>query len=244
MNAGRLDIGGNLVSRPAIGGQHDFSSRRHAIPIDKNPHALGEHDAGTIIVGKGKRPFMRSSSEHDPFRAHLPQSFTGKPVGRLCEMISDSFRQRYMIVIAIAERGCARQRDHVFARFQRSDGLFEPRPGRDTVDLGNGVVQKSATQFWLFVGKNDALAVSGGGKRGCDASRASADDKDVAVSVAMDITVGIRFAWRNAKTGCSADSRLIDLVPERPRPHECLVVEARNQNRREQVVHRSEIVLQ
>src|SRR5260370_36924182 len=122
-------------------------------------------------------------------------------------MIGDSLRQRDMIVIVIADRGLTRQRDHVFARFQCSVGLFKPRPGHDTVDLGNGVVQKSATQFWLLVGKNDALAVGGGGKRGCDAGRASADDKDVAVSVAMDITVGIRFAWRNAKTGCGADSR-------------------------------------
>src|SRR5260370_19133335 len=104
-------------------------------------------------------------------------------------MIGDSLRQRDMIVIVIADRGLTRQRDYVFARFQCSDGLFKPRPGRDTVDLGNGVMQKSATQFWLLVGKNDALAVSGGGKRGCDASRPSSDDKDVAVTVAMDTPV-------------------------------------------------------
>ena len=55
------------------------------------------------------------------------------------------------------------------------------------------------------------------------------------------IIVRIVFARQRAKPRRAADDRLIDLLPERFRPHEGLVVKPRPQKRRRQIVQRQHI---
>src|SRR5262245_46759796 len=56
--------------------------------------------------------------------------------------------------------------------------------------------------------------------------------------------VGIGRLGRAAKTRGAADHRLVELLPERSGPHEGLVVEARGEDRREELVHRENIELE
>ena len=70
------------------------------------------------------------------------------------------------------------------------------------------------------------------------------DDEDVAVRVAVGVAVRIRHARRLAETGGSTDHRLVDLVPEALRPHEGLVVEARDEDRRQEVVDLADVEIE
>ena len=52
------------------------------------------------------------------------------------------------------------------------------------------------------------------------------------MSVGLLVLVRIRQLGRGAEAGGAADERLVDLLPEALRPHEGLVVEARDEDRR------------
>jgi hypothetical protein len=55
------------------------------------------------------------------------------------------------------------------------------------------------------------------------------------------VVVGIGLVGGASEAGGLADEGLIELLPQRARPHEGLVVEARAEEAREQAVHRADI---
>ncbi len=58
------------------------------------------------------------------------------------------------------------------------------------------------------------------------------------------IAVRIGLARRAAETGGATDHRLIDMAPGPARPHEGLVIEARAEQRRKEIVDRAEVELE
>ncbi len=107
--------------------------------------------------------------------------------------------------------------------------------------VGVGLAQQRAAELRLLVAEDDARAGLGRGERRGEARRAGADDEHVAMGVALRVAVGIGRGRRPAEARRGADARLVDLVPERARPHEGLVVEAGDEERREEVVDRADV---
>ena len=61
---------------------------------------------------------------------------------------------------------------------------------------------------------------------------------------ALVVAIGIGLARQAAEPGRCPDGRLVDPLPERPGPHERLVIEAGGQEGREQVIDRQQIMAQ
>src|SRR6185437_16925261 len=80
-----------------------------------------------------------------------------------------------------------------------------------------------------------------GGERGGKASRSTANDQHVAEGVRLLVPVRIGIDAGTAQPRGPPDGRLVDSLPESGRPHEGLVVEAGDENGRQQRVDRPDI---
>jgi hypothetical protein len=242
----RVQVGGDRVGGGARRRDHDPAARRDAVAVDEDAQALGQHDARPVVVGEDERALVRAGGEDDLAGAHLPEPLAGQIVRRAgpAEMVGDALHQGDVVVIVVAEGGGARQDDDGLEPVELGQRLGEPFLSRLTIDLGRYVVQERAARLGLLVGEHHPLAGARGGERRGEAGGAGADDQHVAMGMAMCVAVRVRVLRRDAEAGGGADDRLIDPVPEGARPHEGLVVEARDEDRREQVVHRPDIDVQ
>ena len=73
------------------------------------------------------------------------------------------------------------------------------------------------------------------------AGRPGTDHQHVAMRIVMQVAIGVGHSGRSSETSGSANRRLVDMSPERTRPHEGLVVETSRKYRGNHVVDRSEI---
>ena len=96
----------------------------------------------------------------------------------------------------------------------------------------------------ILVDEDDTRARPSGGQGCGEPSRSGPDDQHVAEREGLVVSVGIRRMGGPAEAGGAADHRLVELLPQSSRPHECLVVEARRENRRRQGVDREGVVFQ
>ena len=98
-----------------------------------------------------------------------------------------------------------------------------------------------AARFRLLVAEDDARAGLRG-RKGCRKARdAGTHDENVAMGEAVGIMVGVGLRRRDAEAGGRTDARLVDLLPSSLRPHEGLVVEARREERREEIVDAADV---
>ena len=104
-----------LIGRGAAGGEDDAAARRHRIAVDEGAHALGQHDAGAVVVGEHQRALMRSGRQHHLLRAHLPQPFARQIGWGVFEVVADALGQGDVVVIVIAEGRGTRQQGDVLA---------------------------------------------------------------------------------------------------------------------------------
>ena len=193
------EIRRSRVGGSARCGDHRTPSRRHAVAIDEHAQALGQHDAGTIVVGEDERALVRARRQHDLGGAHLPQTLARQVGVRLRQMVGHPLHQADVVVIVVAEGRRARQQGDVVARAESGKRVGEPRPGRFAVDAGGRLVQQSAAHLGLLVGKNDPLAAFRRRQRRSETGRAGADDQHIAVRVRVLIAVGIGRGGRLAR---------------------------------------------
>ena len=237
----RLEIRRRRVGGRARGDDHRALSRHDAIAVDEHAQALGQHDARPIVAGEHQRALVRAGRQHDLARAHLPQALARQVRVRVGQVVGDPLHQAHVVVVVIAEGGGARQQRDVAARREPGQRILEPGPCRLAVDGGGQLVQQRAAHLGLLVGKHDALAALRRRQRGRQARRTGADDEHVAVRVGVLIAVGVRRRRCAAETCCGANGRLVDPVPEGARPHERLVVEAGDEDRRQRIVDGADV---
>ena len=237
----RTRIERGLVGGGAARGEDELAARRHAVTVEEDPHALGEQDARPVVVGENEGALMGATGEHDLLRPHLPQALAGRLARGGGQVVGDTLGHRHVVVVVIAEGGGAGQQNDVLAGIELGQRLGEPVRRRASVDLRGRVVQERAAGLRALVGEDHPLAGARRGERRSKPRRAGADDQHIAMGVAVGVAVGIGHRRRLAETGGGADERLIDPVPELPGPHEGLVVEARHEDRRQEVVDGADV---
>jgi hypothetical protein len=234
------------VERGRVGGvatRHDDDARADAdaVAMQVRRCRRREHDARAVIAREDKRLLDRSGREHDLASPHLPESLA-RGTGRSCRpMIRETLAQPDEVVREVAEGRRACQQRHVRLRAKCSDAGGEPLLERLTVDGRSWLVQKRAAGFGLFVAEQDPGAGPRRRQRRREACWTRADDEHVAMSETLRVAIGIRRGRSAAQPGCAAYGGFIPAMPGRSRPHECLVVERRGQERREHVVDRQHV---
>ena len=117
---------------------------------------------------------------------------------------------------------------------------FDRRAAFDLAMLG----EQAPAEPEILLAQDHPRARPGRGERRRQARSAAADDQNIAERVGLLVVIGVGDARAAAEPGGAADGRLVELLPERGRPHEGLVVEAGAEDRREQLVHREQIEFQ
>src|SRR3546814_4657987 len=135
-------------------------------------------------------------------------------------LMGESLAQSDKMLVVGAYRGVAGEQRDIRHGLERGDRLLQPRPGRKSVYAWLQLGKKRAAEFGVLVAEYHLGAAPARLQRRREASRAGADDQHVAMGVAAGIGVGIGSRRRLAEARGAADERLVDLVPERPRPHE------------------------
>ena len=104
--------------------------------------------------------------------------------------------------------------------------------------------QGTAAPLRVLVRHDDALSRSRSFERRFQPGASAARDQHVAMRMAVLVAIGIGQLRRAAEAGGGADGGLVELLPERSRPHERLVVEAGGNDGREHIRHRAQIELE
>ena len=235
---------GRLVGVVIVGEDHAVGARRHAIALNKPARGGSEHHARAVVVGKRDRAFDGARGKDHLMGTHLPQAVArhaSREQGRI--MVRRALEQHDEVVVPVADDRGAVQHMHVLGGVKLGTRGRRPVGQRLSVDGAAGNVGEAA-QMRVLVGDDDLGAVRYCCFRRGEAGDTAADHENVAVDV--DLLVGIRVAAfrRLAEARRAADEGLVDVLPERLRPHEGLVVEAARQEARELVVDGADIPVQ
>ena len=103
------------------------------------------------------------------------------------------------------------------------------------------LAQQRAAELGLLVDQDHARAAAAGGERRHQPGGTAADHEHVAVRVHVLVAIRIGRGRRPAQAGGAADQPLVHAPPPALRPHEGLVVEARREQRAEDVVQRPQV---
>ena len=250
----RIDDGGNLQSggdcrldrAPAVGvvgEQRDAVCRRRGVALDIAAHRRGHHHAGRVVAGKDDRPLDGAGCDDAALGDDPPQPLPHLVLGRGGDVVVDALERAIGAAVIDAEqRGAAHDAD-IGQRRQLGQRAGNPLGCRHAVDRAAVAEQPAAERKVLFA-QDDARAGAAGRQRCRQPGRSAAGDQHVAIGPGLVVVVGIGFAGRASEAGGPADGRLVDRLPEFRRPHEGLVVEAGDEDRREQLVDRHEVVAQ
>ena len=158
-------------------------------------------------------------------------------------MITDALDRAVDAMVEHAEhRGPRKQTDigHGGEFGRRRLCPFGPGPAGQRRWIG----VEPAAQQEILVGEHHPRARAPGGQRRGKPRGTTADHEQVAMEEPLVVEVRVWLSRKAAEARRAPDRRLIELLPERPRPHEGLVVEAGRQKRGEPVVHRQRVEAQ
>ncbi len=134
------------------------------------------------------------------------------------------------------------QRD-IFHRFQFGKYLLHKLVHRFAIDTAAIHNSAAAPMRRLFYEQNPGTAFCRRARR-LQASNSTSDDQQIAEMVEMFVGIRIRLFRRLAQTRRLADERFIDVLPERARVDEHLIVKACGQKPREFAVDRTDIKIE
>ena len=248
----RIDDGLHLARRPRarsatvravsslVREHHGAPARRHRIAVEIGAHGAGQHDAGAVVVAEHQRPLDGAGGENAAPGEDAPQALARLVRGRLGDVVVDALQRRVGAAVVDADHRRARHDAHVGQR--RQLGRDVRRPVRAAAVADSPVLgEQPPAEAEVLLAQHDARAGPARRQRRHQARRPAADDQHVAVQEGLLVGVGVALAGGAPEPGGAADQRLVDLLPERRRPHEGLVVEAGRQQRRDQRVDRQQI---
>ena len=158
-------------------------------------------------------------------------------------MVRHTFDRRIDTVVVSPQHGRARQKPHMGHLRQLRHGLRRPvGPGLRADGVGFGVQPPAHAE--ILIRQDHPRPAAPGGQGGGQARRPRPDDQQVAMQKALVIGIRVILHRQRPQAGGAADQRLIDLFPERGRPHEGLVIEARRKEGRQAVIDRQRVEFQ
>ena len=235
---------GRLVGVVIVGEDDAFRTGGNAIALDHAARRTCQHDAGTVVVGKGNRPFDGTGGEDHLLRPDLPQPVAWSArcqQGRV--VIGNALEQHQEIMVPVADDGCAVQHMDIIGGGQGHGLRCCPFGLRLAVNTTAGDIRQSA-KTRVLIGDDD-LRTRGRRCFGCSEARnASTDHQHIAMHVDVLISIWIAAFRCPPQTRRAADEGFVDMLPERDRPHEGLVVEAAGQEARHRIVDGADIEFQ
>ena len=242
-DAGAGEVG-DRARRLVVGAEHHRAPpRRHRVAVEIGAHGAGQHDAGTVVVAEHQRALDGAGRNHASFGVDAPQALARLVLRRHRHVVVDALQRRIGAVVVDAEHRGARQDAHIRQRRQLGGDMGDP-VGRAALVEGAGVGDQPAAEAEVLLAQHDARTGPARRQRGHQPRRTAADHQHVAMQERLLVGVRVGGAGGAPEPGGAADQRLVDLFPERGRPHEGLVVEAGGQDRSEHGVDRQQIEAQ
>ncbi len=168
-------------------------------------HGAGQHDPGPVIPREHERLFDRTRGQYDFACAQLPQALARLAGSRFREMIAEALVEPDRVVRKVTERRGARQQPHTGIGRECGDRPLDPLPGGKSINPRLRVGQQRPARFRLFVAEDHPRAGIRG-RHGRGKSRGpGADDQDIAVRMALRVTIRIRQLGRAAESRRGAD---------------------------------------
>ena len=239
----RAHVGGRAPAVVARREDHGVAAARHGEAVEIGSYRRGQRHARPIVAAECDRPLERAGGQHRALGDDAPEPLARLMQRRRRKMIRDALQRAIDAAVVDAEYRRSPENPNVAERRQFPRRIRDPLDARPSVDLESLGVE-SAAELEIVVGENDASPCPTRGERGVQPRGTAADDQHVAMREGFLILVGIGLAARPSQPRGAADQRLVELFPERRRPHEGLVVEARDQDRRRQRIDRAEIEAQ
>ena len=145
------------------------------------------------------------------------------------------------VVVIPAEDGGARHQRDIGQAMQVRRRTPAPSRGPTSPPISSRSYEERAAQRRTLVGEDHARARARRRQRRHQPRGTGADHQQVAMRIGLLVLVGIGLLGRAAQPCRAADQRLVDLLPEALRPHEGLVVEAGDEDRRGQRIDRADV---
>ena len=154
-------------------------------------------------------------------------------------MVGHTFEHGDEVVVVVSERGASREEADLVHAAQLRQRRFQPVPcplGPDSPAAG----QQAAAELLLLVDQDDSRAGAARLQGGRDAGRARPDHEHVAVGVHLVVPVRVRLRRRDPQAAGLSELTLVE-GPERPGPHEGLVVETGRKEARDEAVDGAQV---
>ena len=229
-HAGVAEVDRRLAGVVIVGEDDCLRSRSDAEAVDVGAHRAGEHHPRPVVVAEDQRSLDRAGGEHRAARDDPPEPLPRLPdrrVGMIVDMLDGAIGRA--VIDAEHRRAPHDPAVAVPGEFGLApdDPLGRPHPV-DEVALG----EEPAAEVEVFVAEDHPRPGPACRERRREPRRPRADDQHVAEGVRLLVVVRVRLARGAPQPRGAPDHRLVELLPERRRPHEGLVVEAGAEERR------------
>ena len=242
--AGTLQLERHRVSLVGCGDDNGARTRAHAVAVEKCAGCARQQDPGPVVAREDQRALDRPGREHHFAGAHLPLPLARPVRRRDGEVVGEALVETHEVMGEIAERRRARKQRDARVGGERGDRARQPVGRRPPLDKGIGVRiagKQCPPELRLLIAQDDARAGGGRSGGGGKSRGTCADHEDVAMRVTRGVAIGVCRPRRYAEARGCADARLVERLPRAARPHEGLVVEARGDEGRHQIVDGTDI---
>ncbi len=223
-----------------IAEDHGTLARPGAVAVDESACGRGQHDAGNIVARKSDHPLVRTSGDDDPLGVDPPDPLARRMRRWHRARLAYAFDGGQTVVIVISEDRRARHDADVVHRGELRQASLDPVDAWLAVER-NALTQERPAEAEVLIADCHARTAAARGERRRQSGRAAADHQNIAMQMAALVTIGIGPAGRAAQAGRAADETLVNRLPPGGRPLEGLVIEAGDENRRQQIVDRHDV---
>ncbi len=224
-----------------VGDNHGAVAHGNAPVHEVIAHGPCQKNARQVVARKGQRPLDRTRGGDRLLGADAPQAVAR--AFQLGVVIGQPLVAEDIAVIIDARAHAAGAERHILHLFKRLDGGCHPLGRGSTGDLDT-IDNSTPAPLGGLLHHHHARAGLAGLKCRLQPRDAAADHHDIGVEVEMLICIRVAILRRFAEAGRLADEGLVDVLPERTREEEGLIIETRRQEPRENRVDRADIELE
>ncbi len=216
------------------------AARAHAPAVEIRAYCARLHHARAVVVPE-RDPALDGTRRQDRgLRGDPPERLQRRTIPADLAMMSDPLQRAIDALVIGPGHRRPRHPPHVRQAVEFGQNPIDPdMAGRSAhiVTLG----QQTPAHPRILVREDHVRACATRRQRCHQTRRARADHQQVAEEIALVVLVLVGLARQRPEPGRTPDERLVHLLPEHPGPHEGLVVEARPQEWRGQIVDAQQV---